>query len=216
MLWLCPPGVYRAQSDTSFLAKVMEEGRYAEGRDVLDLGTGSGALALAAARLGAASVTAVDLSVRSVATTWLNARLRRAVVSVCRGDLYRPVRGRRFDLIVTNPPYVPAPRPTLPRFGIARCWDAGSDGRALLDRICAQVATHLTDDGVLLLVHSSVCGADQTLRQLTGVGLRASVVERTRIPFGPVMRARTTMLVNKGLIQPTDTLEELLVIEARR
>ena len=62
-----PPGVYRIGSETSLLIEVMQEGGYAAGRRVLDLGTGTGAVALAAARCGAASVTAVDLSLRSVA-----------------------------------------------------------------------------------------------------------------------------------------------------
>jgi release factor glutamine methyltransferase len=78
-----PPGVYRVGSDTSFLIDVMQEGGYAAGRRVLDLGTGTGAVALAAARCGAASVTAVDLSLRSVAAAWFNSRLHRVPCRVC-------------------------------------------------------------------------------------------------------------------------------------
>ncbi|NMH81449.1 methyltransferase, partial [Pseudonocardia xinjiangensis] len=103
-----PPGVYRAESDSQMLIDIMRRGRFAAGRDVLDIGTGSGALAVAAARSGAASVTAVDLSLRSVVATWLNSRLHGAPVTVHRGDLFTPVAGRRFGLVVANPPYVPA------------------------------------------------------------------------------------------------------------
>jgi release factor glutamine methyltransferase len=80
------PGVCRAETDTELLARVMREGDFACGRDVLDVGTGGGALAVAAAHAGARSVTAVDLSLRSVATTWVNSRLARARVHVRRGD----------------------------------------------------------------------------------------------------------------------------------
>jgi release factor glutamine methyltransferase len=208
------PGVYRAQSDTAVLAGVLARDGAVAGRDVLDIGTGSGALALAAARAGAASVTAVDVSWRSVAATWLNCRGQ--PVRVRRGDLFGPVGGQRFGLVLANPPYVPAETPVLPRSGIARCWDAGLDGRAVLDRICDGVAARLADDGRLLMVHSAVCGVEETLHRLAGAGMVGEVVERARIPFGPVMRARAAMLESRGLIEPGEMLEELVVIGARR
>ena len=213
---LCPPGVYRAEGDTEFLTDVMRRGGYASGRDVLDVGTGSGALAIAAARSGAASVTAVDLSLRSVATTWLNARLHRADVTVRRGNLFAPVADRRFGLVVANPPYVPAESDRLPRHRKARCWDAGPDGRALLDRICAGVADVLAPDGDVLLVHSGVCDADLTLDALGRVGLVPQVLAKTTVPFGPVMRARAALLEARGLIAPGEREEELVVVGARR
>ena len=207
---LRPPGVYRAESDTQMLIDVMRRGGFASGRDVLDIGTGSGALAVAAASAGAASVTAVDLSLRSVVATWLNSRMHGAPVTVHRGDLFSPVAGRRFGLVVANPPYVPAPTDSLPRHRKARCWDAGPDGRALLDRICAGVADVLTPDGTVLLVHSGVCDAEAT------VGLTAEVLDRATVPFGPVMRERIAMLESRGLILPGQSFEELMVVGARR
>jgi release factor glutamine methyltransferase len=211
---ICPPGVYRAQDDTTVLTEVMHRGGYAEGRHVLDLGTGSGAIAMAASRGRAASVTAVDVSWQSVLVTWSNCHLRKAAVTVRRGDLFSPVAQHRFDLIVANPPYVPARTSKLPRFRRARCWDAGLDGRAVLDRICAGAASRLTGAGTLLLVHSAVCGTQRTLHQLHSAGMVGEVVKRVRIPFGPVMRARAAMLEQRGLIENGDRVEELVVIEA--
>ena len=216
MLLLCPPGVYRAQSDTAMLARSVTEGGYAARRDVLDMCTGSGALALAAARAGAASVTAVDVSWRSVAATWANCRLRGAPVTVHQGDLFAPLAGRRFGLILSNPPYVPAARTAPPRHAKGRCWDAGLDGRLLLNRICDAAGDHLTEDGVLLMVHSSVSDPERTLERLSGAGLAGAVLERGQVPFGPVMRARAGLLAERGLIRPDDDIEELVVIEARR
>lgn len=214
MILLCPPGVYRAQSDTDLLAGHLVG--TATGRDVLDLGTGTGALALAAWRAGAASVTAVDLSRRCVATTRLNCLLHGAPVRVHRGDLFAPVAGRRFGMIVANPPYVPSEAAVLPRHRAARSWDAGPDGRAVLDRICDAAPDHLTDDGILMIVHSQVCGPQATLDRLERRGLRGTVVDRSRIPFGPVMRSRAGLLEHRGLVAPGDRLEELVVVEARR
>jgi release factor glutamine methyltransferase len=194
----------------------MRRGSFAAGRDVLDIGTGSGALAVAAARSGADSVTAVDLSLRSVVATWLNSRLHGAPVTVHRGDLFAPVAGRRFGLVVANPPYVPAPTEALPRHRKARCWDAGPDGRALLDRICAGVSGVLAPDGDVLLVHSAVCDTALTLDALTRVGLTAQVLDRATVPFGPVMRGRAALLESRGLIRPGQRFEELVVVGARR
>jgi release factor glutamine methyltransferase len=212
---LRPPGVYRAEGDTQLLIDVMYEGRFADGRHVLDIGTGSGALAVSAARAGAASVTAVDLSIRSVIATWLNSRLHAVPVSVHRGDLFTPVAGRRFGLIVANPPYVPAPTAALPRHRKARCWDAGPDGRALLDRICAGVTDVLAPDGDVLIVHSSVCYTDRTVDALQLAGLTPEVLARAALPFGPVMNSRAALLESRGLIHPGQRFEELVVVGAR-
>jgi len=212
---LQPPGVYRAEGDSRLLIDVMCQGRFADGRHVLDIGTGSGAVAVAAARAGAASVTAVDLSIRSVLATWINSRLHAVPVSVRRGDLFTPVAGRRFGLVVTNPPYVPAPTAALPRHRKARCWDAGPDGRALLDRICAGVTDVLAPDGQVLIVHSSVCDTDMTVEALQRAGLSPGVLARAALPFGPVMRSRAAFLESRGLIHPGQRFEELVVVGAR-
>ncbi len=216
MLLLRLPGVYRADSDTSLLIDVLREGGYAAGRRVLDIGTGTGALALAAARAGAASVTAVDVSLRSVVATWLNSRLHRVPCTVHHGDLFGPVANQHFDLILANPPYVPAATNVLPRHRITRCWDGGHDGRAVLDRICTEGPALLTPEGMMLLVHSAVCDDDATLRHLADAGLHAEVLARCVVPFGPVMRLRAAMLEARGLVEPGQREEELVVIGARR
>jgi release factor glutamine methyltransferase len=193
----------------------MYAGRYPAGRRVLDIGTGTGALALAAARAGAASVTAVDLSLRSTVATWLNCRIHRVRCRVYRGDLFEPVAGQRFDLIVANPPYVPAATNGFSRHRISRCWDGGVDGRAVLDRLCAGARELLSPQGMMLIVHSAVCDDSVTLRRLAEAGLPAKVLARSTVPFGPVMRLRAAMLESHGLIEPGQHDEELVVIAAR-
>ncbi|BAH50601.1 methyltransferase [Rhodococcus opacus] len=73
---------------------------------MLDLCAGSGILSVCAAEQGA-RVTAVDVSRRAVATAWMNTRPHRRSARVVRGDLTEPVRGERFDLVVSNPPLRP-------------------------------------------------------------------------------------------------------------
>jgi release factor glutamine methyltransferase len=208
--------VYPVQGDTWLLAGALRREPISPAARVLDLGTGTGALAVLAAQAGAAQVTAVDISLRAVLTTWLNAHCRRLPITVHHGDLLDPVAGRQFDVILSNPPYVPSYGNRLPRRGSARAWDAGRDGRALLDRICAQAPGLLVPGGVLLLVHSGLCGVDATLRQLAGAGLDATVAVRSRQQFGPVLRARAGLLEARGLIRPGQREEELVVIRAVR
>src|SRR5215216_4981730 len=134
------PGVLRPPSDAALLGGVMA--RHAGelfGRPVLDLCSGTGILGLTAARFGARA-TAIDLSRRAVLNARLNARLNGLDLEVLRGDMFEPVRGRRFDMIVSNPPYIPAPPGDGPS-GAARAWDAGADGRTFLDHICDHAAT---------------------------------------------------------------------------
>ncbi|MFD0484789.1 HemK2/MTQ2 family protein methyltransferase [Kineococcus sp. GCM10028916] len=208
------PGTYRAQGDTSLLADTLTRGQSVVGRRVLDLGTGSGALAVAAVRAGARSVTAVDLSLRAVLTARLNGRLHRAPVRVRRGDLFTPVAGQQFDVVLANPPYVPADSDRLPRHRRGRSWDGGRDGRAVIDRICDEVATVLAPGGRLLMVQSVLAGERQTLDRLDSRGFASAVVARAEEPFGPVMRARAEMLRARGLLRPGQDREELVVVDA--
>ena len=184
------------------------------GDEVLELCTGSGAIALEAAAAGA-RVTAVDVSRRAVATVRLNARLRGLHVRALRGSLFEPVGHARFDLIATNPPYLPAASDTLPTHGPERALDAGRDGRALIDPICDAAPAHLKPGGAILIVHSSLCGTDLTLERLTAAGLDAEVVTRERGPLGPLMLARAGQLEASGALKPGEREEELVVIRGR-
>ncbi|MGW4808693.1 HemK2/MTQ2 family protein methyltransferase [Kitasatospora sp. NPDC004272] len=216
MLLLRPPGVYPAQGDTALLLDALDREPVRPGARCLDLGTGSGALALAAARRGC-RVTAVDLSRSALATAWLNAHLHHLPLRVRRGDLTAPATGSRYDLVLSNPPYVPSPCPgPPPRSGPARAWDAGPDGRLLLDPLCRRVPPLLAPGGVLLLVQSSLADPAATVRQLRAAGLRTTVAARRLQGFGPVMTARAGWFERTGLIEPGVRTEELVVVRGVR
>ncbi|PRY12538.1 HemK2/MTQ2 family protein methyltransferase [Kineococcus rhizosphaerae] len=210
------PGTYPAQGDTFLLARTAVGRDAVAGRDLLDVGTGGGTLAVTAARAGARSVTAVDISWRSVLTARLNGLVHRASLTVRHGDLFAPVAGRRFDVVLANPPYVPAATDRLPRHRPGRSWDAGRDGRAVIDRICDGIGDVLAPDGRLLMVHSVLAGEEATLDRLRDRGFEASVVARADEPFGPVMRARAQVLRERGLLGADQVHEELVVVEAFR
>ena len=124
---------------------------------VLDLCTGSGCLAiLASLNFPNASIDAVDISkdaiavaVRNVADYGLEDRL-----TLHQGDLFKPLGKRRYDLIITNPPYVDAEgMAALPRECRAEpklAFDGGADGLDIVRRILDRAGEHLTPQGGLL------------------------------------------------------------------
>ena len=212
-----PPGVFRPRSDTWLLADLIRAEEGIRGSSVLDVCTGSGALAVAAAQGGARDVTAVDVSRRAVLAAWLNARLNGVRVRALRGDLFGPVNETPFDAIVSNPPYLPASRDELPQSGPTRAWDAGRDGRALLDRIITGAPSVLRPAGIVLLIQSSLTGVDATLERLRSAGFeRTEVTARRRGPLGPLLAARADELEERGLLRPGEREEELVAIRAAK
>lgn len=124
---------------------------------VLDLCTGSGCLAvLAAMRFPNALVDAVDISAETLAVAKINVGEHGLEdrVRLLRGDLFAPVGDARYDLVLTNPPYVDAAgMASLPpeyRHEPKRALDGGPDGIGIIRRILADAGAHLTQDGGLL------------------------------------------------------------------
>lgn len=124
---------------------------------VLDLCTGSGALAiLAAMAFPNAEVSAVDLSPDALDVARKNVEMHglEERVSLFEGDLFSPLGSARFDLIVTNPPYVDAEAmaelPAEYRAEPALALDGGPDGLDVVRRILAEAPKHLSADGGLL------------------------------------------------------------------
>jgi release factor glutamine methyltransferase len=210
------PGVFRPRSDTWLLAAALRRQPQLRGGAVLDVCTGSGALAIAAALAGARAVTAVDVSRRAVLTARLNARLNGVRVEALRGDLLAAVPGRRFNVIVSNPPYLPSDENELPAHGPARHTEAGTTGRVLLDRLIDAAPDHLAVGGVLLVTHSSVNGEQATLDRMRAAGLEPAVSERRAGPLGPLLAARAPQLEDKGLLARGARDEEVLVVAGAR
>jgi len=206
------PGVFRPRPDGWMLVEALRREQLAGAR-VLDVCTGSGLLAITAALEGA-HATAVDVSRLATLCSALNARVNGTRVRALRGDLFDPVRGERFHAIVANPPYLPSADDELPTRGQRRAWDAGRDGRAILDRLCADAPAHLEPGGTLLLVHSSLADTGATVRTLVGAGLRTEVVARHRGALGPLLRARARQLEARGLLAAGEREEDVVIVRA--
>ncbi|WP_341267107.1 HemK2/MTQ2 family protein methyltransferase [Gordonia malaquae] len=207
-------GVYLPQEDTCLLIDALSSVDLA-GAQMLDLCTGSGAVAIAGALRGA-DVTAVDSCPHAVDATRLAAAQAGVNVTVAWSDV-AAVEQTGFDLVTCNPPYVPTPPGTeTSAAGPSHAWNAGPDGRVVLDAVCAVLPRLLAANGTALIVQSELADVDATVAALRGAGLEAKVVRERLIPFGPVIESRRELLVRGGFLAPTSDKESIVVIRARR
>jgi release factor glutamine methyltransferase len=162
------PAVLIPRPETETLVAAALE-RLRPGNRVLDLGTGSGAIAVTlACERPEATVIAVDASDESLSVARANANRHAAAVRFASGSWYEPVAGERFDLVVANPPYVAAGDHHLAEGDLrfeprAALTDGSADGLDSIRAIVAGAPAHLKSGGWLLIEHgydqAAACGA---------------------------------------------------------
>ena len=169
------PDVLIPRPETSLLAeRAVAIGRGRGGFSMLDLCCGSGCIAVVCAlRLPGADVTACDLSDAAIGVAKDNAGRLGAGVRFLRGDLFAAVDGMRFDVIASNPPYIPtADCGTLQPEVLAEpraALDGGADGLDFYRRIAREAPDHLRGEGTLLL-EVGLGQADAVMRLLDRSG----------------------------------------------
>lgn len=160
------PAVLIPRPETELLVELgakfaAERARTCPAPRIVDLGTGSGIVAITLARLcPQAAVSAVDVSPEALAVAAANAARLAPAVRLLAGDWYAPLAGERFDLIVSNPPYVVSGDPHLVLNGLpfepqGALTDgvAGGDGLACIRAIVSGAPAHLAAGGWLLIEH---------------------------------------------------------------
>ena len=158
------PAVLIPRPETELLVELALERPFSS---LADLGTGSGALAIAVQKhRPAARVVAVDASEAALQVARRNAARHRVTVEVRQGSWLAPLAGERFEIIVANPPYVAAGDPHLAelRFEPAGALLAGGDGLDALREIIRAAPAHLLPGGWLLLEHGR--GQEASVRRL--------------------------------------------------
>lgn len=150
------PAVLVPRHDTETLVMEALKAR-PDARTVLDIGTGSGCIAVTLAKeLPEAVVTAVDVSSEALAVAVRNAERNGVVIEFMQGSLLEPVAGRKFDLIVSNPPYIPTSdiaglEPEVRDFDPAGALDGGKDGLDIYRQLIPSALEHLPPGGWLLV-----------------------------------------------------------------
>jgi len=162
------------------------------GAHALEIGVGSGVLSIAVARAGAARVTALDINPRAMRLAAINID-RNCVadrVELELGDpaIYRPVSGRRFDFVFSNPPFMPSP----PGFLCHWHSDAGPLGLDFVDALLHGLDEHLTDGGRAQIVTAAPGGAEGPSHLLELIrrhwkGAARVVVSPLTVPFSQCM-----------------------------
>jgi release factor glutamine methyltransferase len=129
--------------------------KYAKGKKILDLGTGSGCIAVSIAKKSPGSdVTAVDISKDALDIAKENAELNRVKVRFLRTKLFKGLL-TKYDLIISNPPYIPRDQirslqPEL-KYEPFIALDGGNDGLAFYRKIIKEAPDYLKDNGILIM-----------------------------------------------------------------
>ncbi|MCV2357429.1 peptide chain release factor N(5)-glutamine methyltransferase [Paucibacter sp. TC2R-5] len=158
---------------------------------LVDLGTGSGAIALAIkASFPEAVVSAVDLSAAALAVAQGNAKRLNLDVTFHQGDWWQPLAGQRFDVIVSNPPYIAGGDPHLPalKHEPIGALTPGGDGLSDLQQLIEGAPAHLLPGGWLLLEHgyNQAPAVAEALRArgFAELGLRRDLGGQPRVSAG--------------------------------
>lgn len=146
-------------------------------KTALDLCTGSGAIAVALAKKSGAKVTASDVSLKALELAEENAAENGAEIEFVKGDLFENLQGRKFDVIVTNPPYIRRAdidklQREIREFEPALALDGGEDGLEFYRRIAAEAKEHVAMGGYLF----AECGEDQA-EQIAAMFENAEIIK---------------------------------------
>lgn len=176
--------VYLPAEDTFILADNLI---ISEGDRVLEIGTGTGLVALYAAKI-AKYVVATDINPWAVKCAKDNVEMNKTHnVEVRCGNLFQPLKNEKFDLILFNTPYLPTEEYEKKDDYLNAAWDGGADGRKIIDLFLEDVKDHLKDDGRVQLVQSSLSNIKKTLYKLEEKGFETVQTASERLFFEEIV-----------------------------
>ena len=176
--------VYIPSDDTFLLAENLE---IKKGQSVLEIGTGSGLVSMYASLL-TDDVTATDINFNALELAEKNFKLNNInTIKLEFGDLFEPVKDRKFDVILFNTPYLPTDSGDIINDDLNYAFDGGLDGRKVIDRFINQVSNHLNDKGIVQIIQSSLSDNDLTLDMFDRNGFVAEIAESEKFFFEEIV-----------------------------
>ncbi|MBQ9161039.1 MAG: methyltransferase [Methanobrevibacter sp.] len=172
--------VYIPAEDSYMLADNLE---ITEGQSVLEIGTGSGIVAMYASRL-TDNITVTDINFDACELARKNFEANNIEnIEILFGNLFEPVKNRKFDVILFNTPYLPTKEGEVLDDTLNYAFDGGLNGRKVIDLFLNEVGNHLNDGGIVQLIQSSLSGNDETLEKLDKLGFIAEIAESEHFFF---------------------------------
>ena len=164
--------VYVPAEDSYLLADNLE---IKKGQSVLEIGTGSGIVAMYASRL-TDDITVTDINFDACELARKNFTENRIEnIEILWGNLFEVVENRKFDVILFNTPYLPTEDDEVLDNTINYAFDGGLNGRKVIDLFLNEVRNHLNDGGIVQMIQSSLSGNDETLARLDEMGFIAEI-----------------------------------------
>ena len=176
--------VYIPSDDTFLLAENLE---IKKGQSVLEIGTGSGLVSMYASLL-TDDVTATDINYNALELAEKNFKLNNInTIKLEFGDLFEPVKDKKFDVILFNTPYLPTDSEDIINDDLNYAFDGGLDGRKVIDRFINEVSNHLNDKGIVQIIQSSLSDNNRTLDMFDRNGFVAEIAESEKFFFEEIV-----------------------------
>ena len=164
--------VYIPAEDSYLLADNLE---IKQGQSVLEIGTGSGIVAMYASKL-TDKITVTDINFDACELARKNFQKNDIEnIEILFGNLFEPVKNRKFDVILFNTPYLPTEEGEVLEDTINYAFDGGLNGRKVIDLFLDEVGNHLNDGGIVQLIQYSLSGNEETLDKLDELGFIAEI-----------------------------------------
>ena len=145
------------------------------GDSVLEIGTGTGIVAMYASRM-TDKITVTDINFDAVELAEHNFKKNGIEnIEILFGNLFEPLKNRKFDVILFNTPYLPTENGDVIDDNLNYAFDGGLNGRELIDKFLDEVKNHLNEKGIVQIIQSSLSGNEETLKKLDELGFISEI-----------------------------------------
>lgn len=172
-------------SDDSFL--LAENLIINNGEKVLEIGTGSGIVAMYASKM-TDEIIATDINFNAIELAEKNFAYNGIKnIQLLFGNLFQPVKNQKFDVILFNTPYLPTEEWEILDDNLNCAFDGGLDGRKVIGEFLNNVKNHLNHDGRVQLIQSSLSNIEETISRLNDLGFKTEITATEKFFFEEIV-----------------------------